>query len=138
MKQVSVFLENKPGSLYEVLRRLKEWGVNLRALSLADTAEFGVLRFIVENPKAIVAKLKEERFAATLTEVLAVGVEDRPGGLCDVVEVLTQSNIPIEYLYAFVSPQGEKAYVVLRVEDLEKAREVLEGQNVPILEKLVL
>ncbi|MGQ9622251.1 MAG: acetolactate synthase [Candidatus Caldatribacteriaceae bacterium] len=138
MKQVSVFLENKPGSLYEVLRRLKEWGVNLRALSLADTAEFGVLRFIVENPEAIVAKLKEERFAATLTEVLAVGVEDRPGGLCDVVEVLTQSNIPIEYLYAFVSPQGEKAYVVLRVEDLEKAREVLEGQNVPILEKLVL
>jgi hypothetical protein len=138
MKQVSVFLENKPGSLYEVLRKLKEWGVNLRALSLADTAEFGVLRFIIENPEEIVAKLKEERFAATLTEVLAVGVEDRPGGLCDVVEVLTRSNISIEYLYAFVSPQGEKAYVVLRVEDLEKAREALEGRNVPILEKLSL
>lgn len=138
MKQVSVFLENKPGSLYEVLRKLKEWGVNLRALSLADTAEFGVLRFIIENPEEIVAKLKEERFAATLTEVLAVGVEDRPGGLCDVVEVLTRSNISIEYLYAFVSPQGEKAYVVLRVEDLEKAREALEGRNVPILEKLAL
>ncbi len=138
MKQVSVFLENKPGSLYEVLRKLKEWGVNLRALSLADTAEFGVLRFIVENPETIVAKLKEERFAATLTEVLAVGIEDRPGGLCDVVEVLTQGGIPIEYLYAFVSPQGERAYVVLRVEDLEKAREVLARHNIPILEKLAL
>ncbi|MBC7217626.1 MAG: ACT domain-containing protein [Candidatus Caldatribacterium sp.] len=138
MKQISVFLENKPGSLYGVLQKLKEWGVNLRALSLADTAEFGVLRFIVENPEAIVAKLKEEQFAATLTEVLAVGVEDRPGGLCDVVEILTRAGISIEYLYAFVSPQGEKAYVVLRVEDLESAKRVLKEKNIPILEELPL
>ncbi len=138
MKQISVFLENKPGSLYGVLQKLKEWGVNLRALSLADTAEFGVLRFIVENPEAIVAKLKEERFAATLTEVLAVGVEDRPGGLCDVVEVLTKAGISIEYLYAFVSPGGDRAYVVLRVEDLERAKRVLEEKNIPVLEELPL
>lgn len=138
MKQISVFLENKPGSLYGVLQKLKEWGVNLRALSLADTAEFGVLRFIVENPEAIVAKLKEERFAATLTEVLAVGVEDRPGGLCDVVEVLTRAGISIEYLYAFVSPGGDRAYVVLRVEDLERAKRVLEEKNIPVLEELPL
>lgn len=138
MKQISVFLENKPGSLYAVLQKLKEWGVNLRALSLADTAEFGVLRFIVEQPEAIVTKLKEERFAATLTEVLAVGVEDRPGGLCDVVAILTQAGISIEYLYAFVSPKGDRAYVVLRVEDLETARRLLEEKGVPVLEELPL
>ena len=96
MKQISVFLENRPGSLYEVLYKLKEWKVNLRALSLADTAEFGVLRFIAEDPEEIVEKLKIENFAATLTEVLAVGVEDRPGGLAEVVGILTHQNIPIE------------------------------------------
>lgn len=138
MKQISVFLENRPGSLYAVLERLKAWGVNLRALALADTAEFGVLRFIVDNPEAVVAKLKEEHFAATLTEVLAVGVEDRPGGLCDVVEVLTQAGISIEYLYAFVAPKGDKAYVVLRVEDLETAKRLLKEHNIPVLEALSL
>jgi len=136
MKQISVFLENRPGSLYAVLKKLKEWNVNLRALSLADTAEFGVLRFIVEHPEDLVTRLKEENFAATLTEVLAVGVEDRPGGLCDVVEVLTQQGISIEYLYAFVSPKGDRAYVVLRVEDLETAKKILEEQGIPVIEHL--
>ena len=136
MKQISVFLENKPGSLYAVLKKLKEWNVNLRALSLADTAEFGVLRFIVEHPEDLVARLKEENFAATLTEVLAVGVEDRPGGLCDVVEVLTKAGISIEYLYAFVSPKGDRAYVVLRVEDLETAKSILEEKGIPVIEHL--
>jgi len=136
MKQISVFLENRPGSLYAVLKKLKEWNVNLRALSLADTAEFGVLRFIVEHPEDLVTRLKEENFAATLTEVLAVGVEDRPGGLCDVVEVLTQQGISIEYLYAFVSPKGDRAYVVLRVEDLETAKRILEEKGIPVIEHL--
>lgn len=136
MKQISVFLENRPGSLYAVLKKLKEWNVNLRALSLADTAEFGVLRFIVEHPEDLVTRLKEENFAATLTEVLAVGVEDRPGGLCDVVEILTKAGISIEYLYAFVSPKGDRAYVVLRVEDLETAKRILEEQGIPVIERL--
>ncbi len=138
MKQISVFLENRPGSLYEVLYKLKEWEVNLRALSLADTAEFGVLRFIAEDPEEIVEKLKIENFAATLTEVLAVGVEDRPGGLAEVVGILTHQNISIEYLYAFVSPQGGKAYVVLRVEKLEEAEKVLREKHIPILEKITI
>lgn len=138
MKQVSVFLENRPGSLYTVLDKLRAWNVNLRALSLADTAEFGVLRFIVENPEETTEKLKKEGFAATITEVLAVGIEDRPGGLCQVVEVLAQEGISIEYLYAFVSPHRDKAYVVFRVEELEKARDVLERHAVPILEEMPL
>ena len=136
MKQISVFLENRPGSLYAVLAKLREWNINLRALALADTAEFGVLRFIVENPENTAEKLKQEGFAATLTEVLAAGVEDRPGSLCAVVEVLTNEGISIEYLYAFVSPYGGKAYVVFRVEDLEKAREILEKHGIPTIETI--
>lgn len=136
MKQISVFLENRPGSLYAVLDKLRAWNVNLRALSLADTAEFGVLRFIVENPEKTVEQLKGAGFTATLTEVLAVGVDDRPGGLCQVVETLTQEGISIEYLYAFVSPHKDKAYVVFRVEDLEKARKTLEHHAIPILKEI--
>ncbi|MEN3187122.1 MAG: ACT domain-containing protein [Atribacterota bacterium] len=136
MKQISVFLENRPGSLYAVLDKLRTWNVNLRALSLADTAEFGVLRFIVENPEKTVEQLKNEGFTATLTEVLAVGVDDRPGGLCQVVEMLTREGISIEYLYAFVSPHKDKAYVVFRVEDPEKARKTLENHTIPLLEEI--
>ena len=136
MKQISVFLENRPGSLYAVLAKLREWNINLRALALADTAEFGVLRFIVENPETTAEKLKQEGFTATLTEVLAAGVEDRPGGLCAVVEVLANEGISIEYLYAFVSPHGDKAYVVFRVEDLERAQKILEKHGIPTLETI--
>ncbi|MGC8777747.1 MAG: ACT domain-containing protein [Candidatus Caldatribacteriaceae bacterium] len=136
MKQISVFLENRPGSLYAVLEKLREWNVNLRALSLADTADFGVLRFVVEDPEKTAERLRDEGFTATLTEVLAAGVEDRPGGLCQVVEILTREGISIEYLYAFVSPHRDKAYVVFRVEDLEKARKTLERHSIPILEEI--
>lgn len=136
MKQISVFLENQPGSLFLVLKKLKELKVNLRALSLADTAEFGVLRFIVDQPEILVEKLKQQKLAATLTEVLAVEVKDRPGGLCDVIEILAQAGISVEYLYAFVVPQKEGAYVVLRVEDLEKATSILKEKGVTILDKI--
>jgi len=138
MKQISVFLENKPGSLYVILAKLKEWGVNLRALSLADTADFGVLRFIVEKPEQLVEKLRKENFTATLTEILSVGVEDRPGGLADIVGILTAHQISIEYLYAFVSPQGQKAYVVMRVEDIQQARTLLQEANASLLDEIVI
>ncbi|BER91610.1 ACT domain-containing protein [Atrimonas thermophila] len=136
MKQISVFLENKPGSLHKVLQKLKEWGINLRALALADTADFGVLRFIAENPEEVAEKLKQENFTATITPVIAVGVEDRPGGLCEIVGLLAEQGISIEYLYAFVSPQKDKAYVVLRVENPEQAETVLRKQGKEILEKI--
>lgn len=138
MKQISVFLENKPGSLHAILAKLKEWGVNMRALSLADTADFGVLRFIVEKPEQLVEKLRKENFTATLTEILSVGIEDRPGGLADIVGILTSHQISIEYLYAFVSPQGQKAYVVIRVEDIQQARTLLQEVNASLLDEIVI
>ncbi|MBP8933397.1 MAG: ACT domain-containing protein [Candidatus Atribacteria bacterium] len=138
MKQISVFLENKPGSLHAVLAKLKEWSVNLRALSLADTADFGVLRFIVEKPEQLVERLRKENFTATLTEILVVGVEDRPGGLAHIVEILTFHDISIEYLYAFVSPQGQKAYVVMRVEDVQAASEILREAKASLLDEITI
>ncbi len=138
MKQISVFLENRPGSLFSVLDRLREWKVNLRALSLADTADFGVLRFIVKDPQTVLEQLKNENFTATLTEVLTVGIADQPGGLSSVVGILTKEGLSIEYLYAFVSPEGRGAYVVLRVEDYDKARHTLENAGIPLLENLSL
>ena len=136
MKQISVFLENKPGSLHAVLTKLKEWNINLRALSLADTADFGVLPFIVEKPEQLVEQLRKENFTATLTEILVVGVDDRPGGLSQIVEVLTLNSISIEYLYAFVSPEGQKAYVVMRVEDVQRASNILREAQAFLLDDI--
>ena len=136
MKQISVFLENKPGSLHAVLTKLKEWNINLRALSLADTADFGVLRFIVEKPEQLVEQLRKENFTVTLTEILVVGVDDRPGGLSQIVEVLTLNSISIEYLYAFVSPEGQKAYVVMRVEDVQRASNILREAQAFLLDDI--
>jgi hypothetical protein len=138
MKQISVFLENKPGSLHAVLAKLKEWNVNLRALSLADTADFGVLRFIVEKPEQLVEQLRKENFTATLTEILVVGVDDRPGGLSQIVEVLTLNHISIEYLYAFLSPKGQKAYVVMRVEDVPRASHILRETKASLLDEITI
>ena len=138
MKQISVFLENKPGSLHAVLTKLKEWNINLRALSLADTADFGVLRFIVEKPEQLVEQLRKENFTATLTEILVVGVDDRPGGLSQIVEVLTLNSISIEYLYAFVSPEGQKAYVVMRVEDVQRASNILREAQASLLDEIII
>ncbi|MCX6088997.1 MAG: acetolactate synthase [Candidatus Atribacteria bacterium] len=136
MKQISIFLENKPGSLFSVLSELKKMRVNLRALSLADTAEFGVLRFIADQPETLVEQLRNTNFTATLTEVLVVGVDDTPGGLADVVEILTTNALSIEYLYAFVSPHAPRAYVVLRVEDITRAREVLKKAQASVMNSL--
>ncbi|HAX97881.1 MAG TPA: acetolactate synthase [Candidatus Atribacteria bacterium] len=138
MKQISVFLENKPGSLHAVLTKLKEWNINLRALSLADTADFGVLRFIVEKPEQLVEQLRKENFTATLTDILVVGVDDRPGGLSQIVEVLTLNSISIEYLYAFVSPEGQKAYVVMRVEDVQRASNILREAQASLLDEITI
>ncbi|HSV30962.1 MAG TPA: ACT domain-containing protein [Atribacteraceae bacterium] len=138
MKQISVFLENKPGSLHTILKTMTEWGVNLRALALADTAEFGVLRFIVANPEGLLEKLKKGNFTATITEILVVAVADRPGGLSEVVELLTKNGFSIEYLYAFVTPLGNGAYVVLRVEEYPKAQELLRNHGILLLEDFEL
>jgi len=125
VRQVSVFIENKPGRLAEVTRLLGGAGVNIRALSLADTADFGVLRFIANDPDAAKKVLHNAGLTVRETPVLAVEVPDEPGGLAGALACLDSAGLNVEYMYAFVEKAGGGALVVLRVEATAAAEEAL-------------
>jgi hypothetical protein len=130
VQQISVFLENKKGRLAEVTQTLSKEKVNIRALSLADTADFGVLRIIVNNPERCLAVLKASGFVAQVTEVVAVEVEDRPGGLAHILEVLDRDNVNVEYMYAYVEKSRDNAIVICKIDDRERAMQVLEKHGI--------
>ncbi len=117
IKQISVFLENRAGRLWELADELGKAGVNMRALSIGEAADFGVVRMIVNNPDAAQKMLTDAGFTVAETDVLAVEIPDVPGGLASVLGALKDSGINIEYAYAFVARVGEKAIVSMRVED---------------------
>jgi len=133
LKQISIFLENKKGRLWKALSILKEAGINIRALSIADTSEFGILRIIVPEPENAKRALEEGNFVVKVNEVIAIGVSDKPGGLDSILEVLNKADINVEYLYAFVAKRGEQAIVVLRTEDIDAGIKALEDGNVTVL-----
>ncbi|MCS7215341.1 MAG: ACT domain-containing protein [Thermodesulfovibrio sp.] len=133
IKQISIFLENKRGRLYEALKALAEEGINIRALSIADTSEFGILRLIVTDPEKTKEILEKNEFTVKLTNVVAIAVKDKPGGLAEALKYLYDANINIEYIYAFVEKSGEKAVVVLRTENLDKTISILQEKGVTIL-----
>ena len=134
VEQISVFLENKLGALAEVTRILGEAGVNIRALSLADTKDFGILRLIVNDNQKAQEVLGSKGFTVRRTEVVAVEVPDRPGGLAEILKVLSESNISVEYLYAFVQQTGENAIIIFRFDETDRAIAVLSEKKVKILE----
>jgi len=117
MLQLSIFLENAKGRLAEVLNILAELNVNIRALSLADTKDYGVLRIIVEDPETIARELKKKDCIVKLTKVWTLKVPDRPGGLAEVLNKLVMEYVIVKYMYAFVEKENEQAQVVLRVRD---------------------
>ena len=133
VKQVSIFLENTRGSLKKVTALLRDNVIDLIALSIADTRDFGILRTIVSDTDRAVEIIREAGYAAKLTDVLAVAVPDRPGGLNDVLELLDEAGIAIEYLYSFVRTSGDHALIIFRVEELERASGVLEGAGIKLL-----
>lgn len=117
IKQISVFLENRKGRLLEATESLAKAGINIRALSIADTSEFGILRLIVPEPERAKKVLENSNFTVRENDVIAVGVPDSPGGLAGILRILNDTGINVEYAYAFVQKSGEKAVVVLRIED---------------------
>jgi hypothetical protein len=133
VEQISIFLENKPGSLAEVTRILGEAGVNIRALSLADTKDFGILRLIVNDNEKAQEILGKKGFTVRKTEVVAVVVPDRPGGLADILKVLVEAKINVEYLYAFVQHSGKEAIIIFRFDETDRAIEVLSHKDLRIL-----
>ncbi|KYH31883.1 MULTISPECIES: ACT domain-containing protein [Neomoorella] len=134
IKQLSVFLENKSGRLAAVTRLLAGRGINIRALSIADTSDFGILRLIVNDPEQAYHALKEAGFTVSLTEVLGVEMPDRPGGLSNILSILEEAGINIEYLYAFIGKGDNGALVIFRVEELDKAIAILQRRGITILE----
>ncbi len=133
VEQISVFLENKSGRLSEVAGVLALAGINIRALSLADTVDFGILRLIVNDTEKAKRVLKDNSFTVGKTEVVAIEVPDRPGGLAGILKTLDGAGINVEYMYAFVQRSGENAIILFRFDELEKAITVLQKAGVRIL-----
>lgn len=133
IKQISLFLENKKGRLAHVCKVMGEAGINIRALSIADTADFGVLRLIVNDPNKAYQILTENGFVTNITDVLAIEVADSPGGLATVLEKLDQAGISVEYTYAFIGSNSKDALVIIRVDNPEEAVGHIKAAGITVL-----
>jgi hypothetical protein len=129
LKQISVFLENKQGMLATVTRSLSEKGINIRALSLADTERFGILRIIADNTEGALIALHDMGVTAKVSDVVGVEVPDRPGGLAEILSRFEQASISLEYMYAEVQGRGDKALLVMKLDPMEQALDVLQGDE---------
>lgn len=133
ISQLSIFLENKEGRLWNALDALANGEVNIRALSLADTSDFGILRLIVQDPEKAKRILEENNFIVKIIDVIGVELDDTPGGLASVLKTLNDNNINLEYIYAFTHEKTEKAILLLQSTDLNLLAKVLKENNVSIV-----
>jgi hypothetical protein len=132
--QLSLFLENRPGQLIEPCRILANAGIDIRTLTLADTQQFGILRLIVSDWQAGTAALRDAGYVTNLTEVVAVEVPDRPGGLAELLELLDGSRVNIEYMYAFTFGRVDRAVLIFRFDDPDRALELLAAARINVVE----
>ena len=133
IKQLSIFVENKKGSLAEIFEILSQAHIDIRAMSIADTQDFGILRLIVSDHHKAEEALKRANCIVSITDVIAVAVSDQAGSLAEVVRLLTNSDVNIEYMYAFITVSKQYAYVVFRVADNEAAKALLEANGVKLV-----
>lgn len=133
VKQLSIFLENKGGRLADVTKVLGENSVDISALSIADTTDFGILRMIVSDPLKAEAALKNAGYAVSITEILAIAIDDAPGSLSKALQSLVENDIEVEYIYAFIGKTDRRALVVVKVQNMDKAASVLQEAGVDIL-----
>jgi hypothetical protein len=129
LKQISIFSENKPGRLRKITKVLAEEGVNILAINIASSNGFGVLKFIVDKCDLAYQKLKQKGFTVSLNEVLAIELVDKPGGLFEVATILSKKRINIENAYVLILESREKAYLIVDVFDIEKAKKLLKNEN---------
>lgn len=137
IKQLSIFIENTKGRLAEVCGLLGDNNINIKALTIAESPEFGILRVVLDDTDKAKRILKENGFIATTATVVAVEVSDTPGGLAKALKVLSENDINLEYMYGFVEKASEKALMVLKVDNMEKAIKVLQEKNISIVEEKV-
>ena len=133
VKQISIFVENKEGRIKKAINTLGQENINIRALSIADTSKYGILRLIVSDNEKAIEALEKDGFIVKENEVIILAVPDEPNGLNSTLAVFDEKGINLEYLYAFVSSKTDEAIVVMRLENMEKAIEALEDSNVKIL-----
>ena len=133
IKQISVFLENRQGRLYDVCSLLGSNDINIRALTIAETESFGVLRIVVDKSDAAIQLLRDNQFVANFTDVIAIEVPDQPGGLASILKVLAENDVNIEYMYGFVEKFSDKDLLVVRFEDTDFAQQMLAKQNVHVV-----
>ncbi|MEM0528819.1 ACT domain-containing protein [Zongyangia sp. HA2173] len=133
VKQLSVFIENKSGRLVQITEILGKNQIDIRAVSIADTTSFGILRLIVDDPDRAKIVLREAGFTVSITEVIAISIEDEPGGLSKALRVLSNAQISVEYMYAFLSREDKTAYVIFRVEDNDEAVQALRKEGIVCL-----
>ena len=138
VKQLSVFMENRPGRLYQLTHALGKEGIDFVTLSIADTKDFGIVRFIARDNERAYEILKNEGFTVGQTELIGVEVEDNPNALASVIEILDEKNINIEYLYSFVLTNHNTAKILMRVENTEQAVKVLEEKGIKLLSEKIL
>ena len=138
IKQISLFLENKPGHLSSVCKTLGDAGINILTLSLADTQQFGILRLIVQDWEKAKQILEDTGCVVNVTEVVATEIEDRPGGLAEILQTIEDSETNIEYMYAFTFGKEERAVMVFRFDDPDAAIEVLQKKGIAILAGVTL
>ena len=134
IKQLSLFVENRPGALSAVCQVLKQHNLSIRTLSLADTRQFGILRLLIKEYETAKKVLEEAGFIVKVTDVLALTVEDRPGGLADILSIIDRHNLSVEYMYAFTFGHDNKAVLVFRFNDPEFAEKELRGEPIELVE----
>ncbi len=133
IEQIAIFMENKPGHLRTICRALADAGVNIRTLSLADTQQYGILRLLTDNTAKAREALTSAGFVVNVTEVLAVEVDDKPGGLLAILDIIGEGGINIEYMYAFTFHSGRNAVMVFRFDSPDKAIKLLQEKNVTVV-----
>ncbi len=133
VEQISIFLENKSGRMADVTSVLAEGGINIRALTLADTTDFGILRLIVNDTEKAKTILKDKGFTVGKTEVIAVEVKDEPGGLAEILNTIHKAHLNVEYMYGFLEKHENKAIIIFRFDELEKAIDALTNAGIGIL-----
>lgn len=129
LKQISIFSENKPGRLKKITKVLAEEGVNILAINIASSNGFGVIKFIVDKCELAYQKLKQKGFTVSLNEVLAIELVDRPGGLFEVATMLSEKKINIENAYVLILGSRKKAFLIVDVDNIEKAKKLLKHKN---------
>lgn len=135
INQISVFVENKPGCFANLTRLLGENSVNMRAFSVAEARDFGVVRIIVDDPYNAARVLKDANYVVALTPVIAIEIPDEPGGLLNVLNVLGEENVNVDYMYAFIAKKKDAAYVIIRVDDNDKISEILGRRGIRQLDQ---